>query len=69
LGWLPSEALRENVNHIPIAHKGRTSMFTALFGGGRQQKAKPTAEELLSFARAHNALHSAGKLKTPVKAK
>jgi hypothetical protein len=48
---------------ILLAYEGKVEMLKAIFGGGEPEKPRPSALDLRTFARTHNALRSAGRIK------
>lgn len=62
LGWPEDVSLRTDVNYIAAAYEGRLNMLKAIFGSGEDKK-PPSAVEIRNFARTHNALFRAGRIR------
>lgn len=59
LGWTPDQVLDADMTDVELAYGGKVKMLQACYGGGTTSKADvapPSANEILSFARAHNHL-------------
>lgn len=55
--------MRTDVNYIVAAYEGRLEMLKAIFGSSGEDKKPPSAVELRNFARTHNALFRAGRIR------
>ncbi|QIG76751.1 hypothetical protein EVC29_050 [Rhizobium phage RHph_Y52] len=53
-----------NMNNIVLAYHGKVDMLKAIFGSEEdRKKTPPSANEVRSFAKTHNAVIAAGKKK------